>query len=174
MNCGSKAQSRCLWLILSAWDNLKVVVFDKTMLRGYKALLKGNIQSFVLQGGLYCKIRKCLTLDLLLQIPICSLIWFLSKHVSLSEVIQDTVCSGWQSCWWTNLFLAGKQGKTLPVRRPISKSQPVIWNRPQNDGKQDAWLLFVGLAYKLHVKPVTEDKPADLYWVTAQLHTLPS
>lgn len=58
-------------------------------------------------------------------------------------------------------YFSGREagGKTLPLRRPTSKSQSVIRNRNEEDGKQDAWLLFVGLAHKLRVKPVAEDKP---------------
>lgn len=63
-------------------------------------------------------------------------------------------------------------GKTLRVRLHASKNQSVTWNSPWNDSEKAAPLLFVGLAHKLSVKPVAEDKAADLHWVAAQSHRL--
>lgn len=128
------------------------------MVRSNSSFSKSSTLRLVFQHKLCCEIRKYLTLDLLLpasrrlsdQMP---------KKAHFLILRSLKICGGWQSCWWHNLFLAEKQGKTLRVRQPTSKTQPVIWNRPENDGKQDAWLLFVGLAHKLCVKPVTEDKP---------------
>lgn len=63
-------------------------------------------------------------------------------------------------------------GKTLRARLRASKNQSETWNSPWNDSEKAAPLLFVGLAHKLSVKPVAEDKAADLHWVAAQSHRL--
>lgn len=63
-------------------------------------------------------------------------------------------------------------GKTLRARLLASKNESETWNSPWNDREKAAPLLFVGLAHKLSVKPVAEDKAADLHWDAAQSHRL--